>query len=104
MYLARPLGVRGQIKNETGHASEPRRGGIRGPGTLAQREEPRLAAPIGNTWPLGTSPANRPLPAPQRARAATPKKSLTSRSALGGLSEAWTEFICLLCPNSARTV
>ena len=32
----------------------------------------------------------------QRARAATPKKSFTSRSALAGLSEAWTELRNLL--------
>lgn len=45
---------------------------------------------------LQTSPG-RNLAA-QRCAAARPKKIVSSRSALGTLSEAWTEFICLLSP------
>jgi len=53
----------------------------------------RFAPPAG---PHG--PPRRELRPDQRARAATPKNSFTSRSALAVLSEAWTEFICLERP------
>jgi len=48
------------------------------------------AGPAARTLRWGAAPTV------QRARAATPKKSFTSRSALAGLSEAWTELRNLL--------
>ena len=87
------LGQSRQVDDKSGHMYFRRQWTGTGR-TVAQPFRPRPVA----VRPATCAGEGGQVGSAQRVAALRPKKIPSSRSALGTLSEAWTEFICLLSP------